>query len=119
VTTETQQDRWFYDYKEFRTAFWSEDRKSKFDMWDHLHHVEDSCWKLCSVMAPWSSKLGSHVEYGVFCEACAADVRGKKNVPLIAKENGEDGCQVGYPDPKRIPFLTVEQLEEHNLKEHT
>jgi hypothetical protein len=70
---------------------------------------------LCSVMAPWLSKRGSQVEYGVFCDLCEDPNLREQAVPSSLQEGDWD---VEYPNPPRIPFMQLGDLAEHKRIYH-
>lgn len=64
----TEEHARFYEYEDVKAMINSESNADIFDEWDMMHCNEDQYWKLCSVATPWIQKLGSHTEYGVFCD---------------------------------------------------
>ena len=118
------EDNHFYDYHEFRRILESPVNEVALAYWDRVREVDDPYWKLCSVTAPWLSKLGSDAEYGVFCDICE-DIGPYHIEPCIPRSiregkaiNGADCWEVAYPYPARIPFMTAQELEEHQQTEH-
>jgi hypothetical protein len=113
----SDEDTTFYDYHEFYSI---------------LYEYEDAClrgrveaeldraWMLCSVMAPWLSKRGSQVEYGVFCDLCEDPNLREEAVPSSLQEarDVEGDWDVEYPNPLRIPFMQLGDLAEHKRIYH-
>jgi hypothetical protein len=104
---------------------------AEFAVYDNLLAYDDSYWKLCSVQAPWLSKLDTRAEQGVFCQLCedTKSLNDGHNVPKsigkgreMLKTDLADEEYVRYeyalPSPIEIPYLTVHQLEEHMKMVH-
>jgi hypothetical protein len=101
-----------------------------FALYEAASAQHDPYWKLCSVQASWLSKLGAKAEQGVFCELCEHTTSsGQHNVPEsigrareVLEMDPADEAYVEYdyafPNPMEMPFLTVQQVEEHMKTVH-
>jgi hypothetical protein len=97
----------YYDYDEVKAAIWSGDNKVAklgFEAFDCNKAKDDPYWRLTSVKAPWLDKLGTHAEYGVFCNICMA--------------NEAWYVFSSTPDLSVVPLMRLRDLTEHMEKEH-
>jgi hypothetical protein len=107
----------FYHYHEFFSILYGNgDNRFR----GRVEAELDPSWTLCSVMAHWLSKRGSQAEYGVFCDLCQdpnlRDDAGPSSLQEAREVEG-DWC-VEYPNPLRIPFMQLEDLEEYKQTHH-
>jgi hypothetical protein len=123
----------FWDFADVKAAFLEPNNPgnvAEFALFETAAR-EDPYWKLCSVQAPWLSKFGIQAEQGVFCAVCEHTISsGQYNVPeSISKARevlemdpaDEEYVEYDYAfsNPMELPFLTVQQLEEHMKTVHT
>lgn len=71
----------------------------EFEAFDRNTAEDDPYWSLTSVKAPWLDKLGTHAEYGVFCNTCVA--------------NGVHHMIPSAPNLSVVPFMKQSDLAKH------
>jgi hypothetical protein len=119
----------FYDYEDIKAAFYSDTNAKIFEEFESITYEDDQCWKLCSVTVPWFDKLGIDPEYGIFCEVCndghietrglfiPHSLRESQEIPEDLKQF-DWTWDVPWPDHTNLPFMRVNEIEEHMRKEH-
>jgi hypothetical protein len=113
----------FYDYEDIKAAFWSDKNAEIFEVLESITYEDDQYWKFCSVAVPWFDKLGIDPEYGVFGEVCndGSDENSELLIPQSLRESQGPPpghwhlsmWDVPWPDHMDLPFMRVNELEEH------
>jgi hypothetical protein len=113
----------FFDYQEVKAALWSKQKDHLFKTYENLSALEDPFWNLCSIPAPWISKLGIHADFGVLCELCTP-IDPRSNQRRSLAQMAEPGEAVGSDryvssyDFEAMSFLRMTELDEHMQKMH-
>lgn len=125
---------YFYNFDDMKSAFLCDETEQEFTDYEQMTAEYNWIWRLCSVAAPWLSKVGMTTETGVFCEICGVfdpdnmdyDPGPRKlsrepwSIRQAKEEHGSPSHWTYYykPDPMWLKFMTVSELKKHMAKKH-